>query len=99
MLMAIGPLCAGLLVAPGIAADASVGMAQMTLDALVTTVLAHNPELKFYQSEIAAARGAQHSAGAWGNPDLSAALGEKRVAGGPLTDEGIAWSVSVRQTF
>ncbi|MBI4525892.1 MAG: TolC family protein [Deltaproteobacteria bacterium] len=72
---------------------------QMALDAVVTNVLEHNPELSFYNAEIAAARGGARTAAAWVNPEISATVGDKRVTGGGLATEGVAWSVSVRQPF
>ncbi len=72
---------------------------QMVLDALVADVLKHNPEVSFYEAEIAAARGQARTAATWGNPELSTTVGDKRVTGDDLAAEGLAWSVSVRQTF
>jgi len=73
----------------------------ITLDALVAEALANNPELKFYEAEVAAAKGERRAAGEWANPELSAELGNKRVedlSGNKLGD-GAVWSVSVAQTF
>lgn len=73
----------------------------LTLDALVAEVLRQNPELEFYRAEIAAAKAGRQTAGQWENPELTTDLGNKRVwerAGAPLGD-GVAWSVSVAQTF
>ena len=72
----------------------------IALDALVAETLAKNPELNFYQGEIAAARGGRTTAGAYGNPTLSTSLGAKRVRdnAGVIT-AGVAYSVSLQQTF
>lgn len=73
----------------------------LTLDALIAEALAKNPELKFYEAEIAAARGQRRQSGALPNPELSAELGGKSVrdlAGNKLGD-GPIWAVSVAQTF
>ena len=74
---------------------------QMLLDDLVNEALEKNPELNFYRAEIAAARGGRKSAGAWANPEVSAEIGQKRVkdSSGALLGEGVAWAVSVNQTF
>jgi cobalt-zinc-cadmium efflux system outer membrane protein len=72
---------------------------QMALDAVIADVLEHNPELSFYNAEIAAAKGGARNAAAWANPELSTTVGDKRVTGGGLAAEGVAWSVSVRQPF
>lgn len=78
--------------------DAAEAASSVTLEALVTQALADNPELKFYEAEIAAARGERRTAGAWANPELSGELGRKRVRGDAAA-EGTAWSVSASQTF
>ena len=70
----------------------------VTLDALVAQALAENPELKFYEAEIAAAKGERKAAGTWANPEISGEVGRKRVRG-DLSAEGTAWAVSVQQTF
>src|SRR4029450_3728254 len=74
-------------------------MKQMTLEAVVTDVLEHNPEANFYSSEIAAAKGGARTAGTWANPELSTTIGDKRATGDGPAGEGVSWSVSVRQTF
>src|SRR5205814_3200522 len=38
-------------------------------------------------------------AATWTNPEVSTAIGQKEVRGGGLSGEGVAWSVSVQQTF
>jgi len=68
-----------------------------TLDALVTEALEKNLELKFYTAEIAAAKAGRKTAGQLGNPEVSGGVGQKRVSSPGLSDEGIAWSVSVVQ--
>lgn len=72
--------------------------APIALDALVAQALAENPELKFYEAEIAAAKGERKTAGAWANPEIAGELGRKRVRG-DVSAEGTAWAVSVQQTF
>jgi cobalt-zinc-cadmium efflux system outer membrane protein len=73
--------------------------ASHTLDALVTEALEKNPELKFYDAELAAAKAGRKTAGLLANPELSGSVGQKRVTGGGLNGEGVAWSVSVVQPF
>src|SRR4051812_16431054 len=68
------------------------------LDALVAQALTDNPELRFYEAEIAAARGERRTAGAWANPAISGEAGRKRVRG-DVTAEGTAWALSVQQSF
>ena len=71
----------------------------ITLDALVSETLERNPELKFYEAEIAAAKGGRKTAGLLANPELSGGVGQKTVRGSGLSAEGVAWSVSVVQPF
>ena len=68
-----------------------------TLDALVAEALEKNPELKFYEAEITAAKAGRKTAGLLANPELSGSVGQKTVRGGGLSAEGVAWSVSVMQ--
>ena len=78
---------------------ARLGAAEaVRLDALVAQALADNPELKFYEAEIAASRGERRTAGAWANPEVSSEIGRKRVRGDGAA-EGTAWAVSAAQTF
>lgn len=72
-----------------------------TLDALVSEVLEKNPERRFYEAEIEAAKGARTEAGAWANPELSSSLGQKRVWNeeNELTAKDSAGEVSLMQTF
>ena len=71
--------------------------APVSSDALATEVVAQNPELAFYEAELAAARAGVRSAGALADPELTVSAGRKRVtdATGVLAGEGTAWSVSV----
>ena len=72
--------------------------ASVSLEALVAQAFAENPELKFYEAEIAATKGERKTAGAWANPEITGEVGRKRVRG-DVTAEGTAWAVSVQQTF
>jgi cobalt-zinc-cadmium efflux system outer membrane protein len=88
----------------GIGAEPESGAAKtnvVSLDALVAEVLERNPEVNFYKAEIAAAKGARRTAGTMANPELSSQIGVKRAqdTGTGLSGEGLAWSVSVLQTF
>jgi len=72
-----------------------------TLESLVAEVTAKNPELKFYEAEIGAARAGRQSAGLLADPELGAGIGRKEVTAldGSSLGDGPAWSVSVKQTF
>lgn len=71
------------------------------MDALVREIAATNPELKFYEAEIAAAKAGARGAAALSDPEIALDLGRKRVRdlSGALAGSGAAWSVSVTQTF
>lgn len=75
--------------------------APLALEALASEIVSKNPELKFYEAEIDAAKAGRRSAGAFADPELSLEAGRKRVrdSSGVLAGEGMAWSVSVTQTF
>ena len=90
-----------LLVAAFTPAHAEEPPAPIAFPALVAEIVANNPELKFYEAEIDAARAGRRSAGALADPELSVDAGRKRVRepSGILAGEGTAWSVSVTQTF
>lgn len=84
-----------------IAVGAAAAESPVEVTALVADVVANNPELRFYEAEIAAAKSGKISVGAWSDPEISLDLGRKRVRepNGVLAGEGTAWSVSVTQTF
>ncbi|MBN9688665.1 MAG: TolC family protein [Verrucomicrobia bacterium] len=73
--------------------------ASYTLDALVAEALLMNPELRFYDAEITAAKAGHKVAGQFSNPELSGTAGHNRQRFGGLSGEGVAWSVSVLQPF
>lgn len=70
-----------------------------TLDALVTETLEKNPELKFYDAEIIAAKAGRKTAGSFANPELSGGVGRKSVPGPGTSGDGVAWSVTMMQPF
>ena len=71
----------------------------ISLDALVAGALEKNPELRFYEAEIKAAKAGRQTAGLPGNPGVNGSVAQKSVRGGGLNAEGVAWSVSVLQPF
>ena len=78
-----------------------VGSSVTTIDALVADTVASNPELKFYEAEIAAADAGRESSGLLDGPSLGADIGRKsaKTLDGVALGDGPAWSVSVTQTF
>lgn len=82
------------------AADVTTN-APTSLEALAAEALSRNPELRFYEAEITAARSASRTAGLLPPPEITGSVGQKRSTdlGGRLAGEGVAWSVGVSQTF
>lgn len=60
-----------------------------------------NPELAFYEAELAAAKARTRTASAPATPELNVEFGRKRVrdSRGTLAGEGTVWAVSLTQTF
>jgi len=71
----------------------------ISIDALVTDVVATNAERQFYEQELAAAGVARSAAGRLADPELSVEFGEKRTtnANGSRFGEGPAYSVAIAQ--
>jgi cobalt-zinc-cadmium efflux system outer membrane protein len=95
------PALAGLLFLSGFAPVFADDSASVPLESLVAEIAVNNPELTFYEAEIAAAKAGRRGARALPDPELELGAGRKRVrdVAGALAGEGTAWSVSVRQTF
>ncbi|MBN2505545.1 MAG: TolC family protein [Verrucomicrobia bacterium] len=84
------------------ATAAADGNGESTVETLVAEALASNPELQYYQAELAAARAGRRISGAWANPEAEVQMGYKRSedrGSGHLLGDGAAWSVTVSQTF
>ncbi len=81
--------------------SASYGAPETTTDALVAEALRRNPELQFYVTGIAAARGERRTAARWAYPDLSTNVGAIHYnnLNGNSLGTGPAWLLSVTQTF
>ena len=69
----------------------------MEIDELVASALAENPEIRFYEAEVAAAKAERRKAGKLGNPELDLEIGQKRSSGDGFSAEGVAYSVSLAQ--
>ncbi len=80
---------------------ASLSAEPLSLDALAAQAVAKNPEIAYFEAEIAAARGGRKTAGQIANPDVAVQGGGKRVRdlNGAGLGNGAAWSVSVSQIF
>jgi len=90
-----------LLVVVLVTANAYADTSSVALDSLVAEVLEKNPELKFYQADIAAAKGSRKTASLWANPEVNGSLGQKRVWNeeDELAGKGKAGDLSVTQAF
>jgi cobalt-zinc-cadmium efflux system outer membrane protein len=91
----------GLLIALAVSLTASAGAEPRSIASLVEEAYQKNPELHFYEQEIAVAQGDRRTAGTWPNPDLSGQIGGKSYnsLGGRYLGTGSVWSVSLTQTF
>ena len=89
------------LTSASLASDTPKPTSRIDLQSLVEDALRHNPELRFYEAELTAARGDRKTAGQLANPELSPQVGQKRTIdpAGAVLGEGAAWTVSVSQTF
>jgi len=81
-----------------------LGERTQSFEALVSEVLENNPELKFYEAEVLAAKGLRKTAGLWNNPEVSGSIGRKRVissseSGETSTAKGSASEIVVTQSI
>ncbi len=72
-----------------------------SLEAIVSTVLARNPELQSYAAEVDAMRGQRRQVGAWKNPEVTVSGGQRKVYdyGQGVNNQGYTFDVSLQQTF
>jgi cobalt-zinc-cadmium efflux system outer membrane protein len=93
--------CFGVLLAFAVSLAASAAAEPRSIASLVEEAYQKNPELHFYEQEIAVARGDRRTAGTWPNPDLSGQIGGKiyNSLNGKYLGTGPVWTVSMTQTF
>ena len=65
--------------------EPSMSLPAATLNRLVADALERNPELRFYEAEVIAAKAGRKSAGLLTNPEVSGSLGQKAVRGSGLS--------------
>src|SRR3984893_18165571 len=72
-----------------------------SIASLIEEAYQKNPNVHFYEQEIAAAGGDRRPAGTWPNPDLSGQIGGKiyNSLAGKYLGTGPVWTVSLTQTF
>jgi cobalt-zinc-cadmium efflux system outer membrane protein len=69
----------------------------LTLSQLVGRTLAANPEIRFYEAEITAAKATAKVAGRPSNPELSLQVGQNRLKDTDSRSNGLAYSVALAQ--
>ena len=91
----------GLLLSYAVSLAASAVAEPRSIASLVEEAYQKNPELHFYEQEIAVAQGDRRTAGTWPNPDLSGQIGGKiyNSLGGRYLGTGSVWTVSLTGTF
>lgn len=89
-------LCSSLL---ALSLSASLKAEPVSIVSLVAKAIATNPEVSFYEAEIAAAKGSQKTAVTLANPELQTSLGAWRVKDLGNSADGPAWAVTLSQTF
>lgn len=67
---------------------------------LIGAAVRTNPELKFYETEVAAARAGKQTAGQLANPELDIEFSSKRTGSTSASGEnGVVWRAELAQTF
>ena len=89
----------GLLLACVACLSVSTAAKPRSIASLIEEAYQKNPNVHFYEQEIAAARGARRGAGTWPNPDLSGQIGGKiyNSLGGQYLGTGPVWTVSLTE--
>lgn len=88
-------IIAALMALPAIGQESA---SRPSVEELVTQALKQNPELRFYEAELTAAKASRGASATWANPELSASIGHKSARErGAAFAEGVAWSVSIAQ--
>ena len=68
-----------------------------SISELVSRTLAANPEIRFYEAEIATAKATRSTAGRLSNPELSLEVGQNRVSSADSRSNGLAFSAALAQ--
>lgn len=71
--------------------------APISISELVSRTLAANPEIRFYEAEIATAKATRSTAGRLSNPELSLEVGQNRIASEDSRSNGLAFSAALAQ--
>jgi outer membrane protein, heavy metal efflux system len=91
----------GLVLSCVVCLSVSTAATPRSIASLIAEAYQKNPNVHFYEQEIAAARGDRRTAGTWPNPDLSGQIGGKvyNSLGGKYLGTGPVWTVSLTQTL
>src|SRR5260370_40524390 len=91
----------GVLLAFAVSLAASAAAEPRSIASFVEAAYQKNPELHFYEQEIAVARGDRRTAGTWPNPDLRGQIGGKshNPLGGKYPGTRPLWSMALHQTL
>lgn len=73
----------------------------VTASELAAEAIGKNPEVRYYEGQIAAAKGGRQTAGEYANPELGVDLAHKKIKelNGSVEGDGLAWKAQVLQTF
>ncbi|MCB1210604.1 MAG: TolC family protein [Verrucomicrobiales bacterium] len=71
--------------------------APKSIEHLVSQTLTTNPEIRFYEAEVAKAKADRSTAGRQGNPTIDLQVGKNRVYGPDGSSDGLAFSASLAQ--
>ncbi len=95
VLLLLGTCLAGLA-----SRNASAETVTNSVASLIAEAVRNNPEIKYYEAEIITAEAGRKTAGVLSQPELNAELGHKSSSDNTgIRGDGVAWSVSVMQTF
>jgi outer membrane protein, heavy metal efflux system len=68
-----------------------------TVHGLIDQALTSNPELHYYEAEIAAAKAGKETAGQFANPNLALEMGGEHITG--ASGNTVLWRAEISQTF
>lgn len=77
-------------------AKETLSASPQSIASIVSSALAQNPEIAFYEAQLALAKGQRIDAGKLSNPELSTQLARWSVSG---AGDGPAWQAAISQTF
>ncbi len=70
----------------------------VSISSIVAKSLATNPEVRFYEAEIAASKGGERTAATVANPELQTSLGAWKAKDLDSSADSPAWAVTLSQT-